>query len=579
MEMGPVTPETVGGFELLYATPGTGDIAEIAGHLLLRIRINREPADPGRDVVISFLAATPESLVELPSSDQAPECRNRNWFNLARPPGVNTTEPVWASLWQSIKGLTGGFPVVMDVQSMATTLKTYTVEQDRTLRRYELIVTPEEKAGLLERLARYPEEELPRYYFFPQNCGSVLVRVLGEGIGADPIASFSPAISPPHSLVGLLLREGRITPATPDLHSFRDQGRLFRPMFEERWQQQLPQLSGFNPPPLSSFLHRKTRVRLTAVQDLRSISLERPELDPFLYPMASILQETETVFDPKDRYCRDTTGPVTAELRLWQQEMLIRSGDGIAAPLPPPATGPLRTGTPHTGLYPVELRGVLRQTDTRDPISGVSLETRALRQWMGSPSQVAMQRAGAVDLFALGLRADHPGVRDVEWTGLELHKFREGLGYVVAGPWNNRAWGIGLRVLEGAWQEPGGDVTGTMGGMSALLNLASSPMYRSHLYVAAGLDVGHRNSDWGIRMPMSLHGLLTIHDLQSRLHAAWNQSWIHREEESWEASLRLSLPISRSNRADWNAILELESGETQEERYEMISLGVELQRF
>ena len=62
--MGAVTPETVSGFELLYATPGTGDISEIAGHLLLRVKLRNNPRAEAQgienphDLVISFLADT-----------------------------------------------------------------------------------------------------------------------------------------------------------------------------------------------------------------------------------------------------------------------------------------------------------------------------------------------------------------------------------------------------------------------------------------------------------------------------------------------------------------------------------------
>lgn len=578
-DIGPVTAETVEGFELLYATPGTGDIAEIAGHLLLRIRIRREPADPDRDLVVSFLAATPEVLTSFPDADQAPDCRKGNWLNLVRAPGVAVGEDPLVSMWQSVRGLTGGFPVTMDLQTFAYTLKTYTVEQDRTLRRYELILTEEQKAGLIDRLIRYPQEELPRYFFFHQNCGSVLVRILGEGIGEKRIANFAPAVSPPHSLVGLLLREGRVRPVSPDVHSFRDRGRLFRPALTVFLEQQRLEDPGAGWPSANAFMNPHAKVRLAAVEQLRSIGTSRPELDPVLYPFASLLQEAETVFDPKDRFCRDATGPVTAEIRRWQQEMLLRTGEAIAVPVPEPPEGPPRTGTDHTGLYPLEVKAGWKDEVDSTRQWDVFFATRALRQEMGSRSRVAMQRAGAVDLFAIESKADSGGIHDVAWTGLNLSKFREGLGRVEAGPWRGRAWGMGLRVLEGEWERDTGTWQGTLAGASVLLNLASTEGFDSHLYVQAGVDGGHRNSDWGVRMPLALHGLISVGTTQYRLHASWTESWISSEAETWETRLRINRRIGSWRGADWNGLLEWESEEERGNVRQAVRFGIEILRF
>jgi hypothetical protein len=350
---------------------------------------------------------------------------------------------------------------------------------------------------------------------------------------------------------------------------------LYRSAVKQKWAKlQAPRL-----PSTSDLLHRHAGVRLKAVQQLRSLSAEQPELDLQLYELAGLLQETETVFDPKDRYCRDTTGPVTAELRRWQQEMLIRNGEGIAQPLPPLPPAPLRSGTAHTGLYPLQLTGTYREIGEQNGVSGIALRMGALREGMGSHSQVAMQRAGAVDLFTLDLEADHRGIQEVEWTGLDLRKFREGLGDVEVGPWNNRAWGIGLRVLEGEWQEPSGEISGTLAGMSALTNLVSSPMYSNHLYLAAGVDMGYRNSDWGLRMPLTLHGLLSIGEAQLRIESTWTRSWVHNEMDFWKVKLRLNIPLATRKGADWIGMLQVETEEDQGKRIDSLQIGLEVLRF
>lgn len=83
---GPVTAETVTGFEVLYATSGTGDIAEIAGHLLLRVKLTPGPEGESRDLVVSFLAATPQMPPSWIPSEKAPDCREDNWWNLVQAP-------------------------------------------------------------------------------------------------------------------------------------------------------------------------------------------------------------------------------------------------------------------------------------------------------------------------------------------------------------------------------------------------------------------------------------------------------------------------------------------------------------
>ncbi len=89
VDIGPINMQTVTGFELLYATPGTGDASEIAGHLLLRIKLDNNPgADNSgiqnpHDLVISFLANTRDqtSHKQEPKPEIQASCKS-DWFNL-----------------------------------------------------------------------------------------------------------------------------------------------------------------------------------------------------------------------------------------------------------------------------------------------------------------------------------------------------------------------------------------------------------------------------------------------------------------------------------------------------------------
>ncbi len=72
IKIGPLNQQSLIGFELLYATPGDREVSEIAGHLLLRIKLDNNRAaqvaglENPYDLVVSFLADS--SNFEVPPS-------------------------------------------------------------------------------------------------------------------------------------------------------------------------------------------------------------------------------------------------------------------------------------------------------------------------------------------------------------------------------------------------------------------------------------------------------------------------------------------------------------------------------
>lgn len=144
----------------------------------------------------------------------------------------------------------------MDIQTLAYTLKSYTVEQDRNLLRYRLILSDAQRDQLTHTLIAFKDRPPLPYYFFHQNCGSVLVRVVGEGIGEASVADFRPWVSPPHSLCALLIREGIAERARPDFHSTRTQGDLYREWFRLHYPQWTAETAELPWPAMNYFLRK-----------------------------------------------------------------------------------------------------------------------------------------------------------------------------------------------------------------------------------------------------------------------------------------------------------------------------------
>jgi len=153
IDFGPINAQSVTGFELLYAMPGTSDISEIAGHLLLRIKINNNPLaqelgiENPKDLVISFLANTKKKKHK-PLKIRK-KC-TKSWFELLDT--NNEDFDFFDSIAQPLKGLSGYFLTTMDIQTLGQTIKHYTIEENRTLLRFKLNLSHQQKKDLLEHL-------------------------------------------------------------------------------------------------------------------------------------------------------------------------------------------------------------------------------------------------------------------------------------------------------------------------------------------------------------------------------------------------------------------------------------------
>ncbi len=176
IEIGPISKETVKGFELIYATPGDQEISEIAGHLLLRIKLdNNRQADAlgienPKDLVIAVFANSLEEQLENTKTDSD---TTTDKMALCSPmdeePKLNIDMGIQMAL-QALKGLAGLYLTTIQVDTFQHVIQQYTVNGNRNLKRYRLILSESEKAMLLEYLYIAVKNQKWRYYFFTENC-------------------------------------------------------------------------------------------------------------------------------------------------------------------------------------------------------------------------------------------------------------------------------------------------------------------------------------------------------------------------------------------------------------------------
>ncbi len=560
--MGTVDPETVEGFELLYATPGTRDVSEVAGHLLLWVKLKNHPSAKayGRenpyDLVLSFLADTERgkpvgtnTLVVIHE-----QCRRWNWFNLVAP-RVEGEHPM-ASIWQSLKGLAGGFFLVMDRQTLEQAIKHYTVEQDRNLHRYALILSAEQQARLIGYLHEIKANYRQRYYFFSMNCGSALVRVLGEGIGDEAVAEFGPMVSPPHSLVALLVRRGLARRVFPSFHSTTAKGYMARLLFAEEYQTLVAEYPDPAWPPVAQYVVADEASRAQAVRVLLTrAGANDPGLSQKLFRLAALVQEMEMVFDDKQRACEDYTSAATAEARHMQAYLVrhtpdlvpldVAVEDGVVAFYQSVEMADAQKGSLHSGLNRWQIGGGTYESNGESN-GAFYLALTLLAQDMGSPSRVAMQRGGLLRLGAFDVTvADHE-VQAWEATGLHLRKFRDTLGRVESGFRSTRGWGLGLRALDFAYDRDLRRTKGTLFGAEALINLASSARHACHAYMFAGANADYLRYQDHDNMTISpligAEGLVTFDaDQRWQWRSSATYSFATRDENSDEGRVHSSL--------------------------------------
>lgn len=563
IEMGQITPANVEGFEILYASPGAGDISEIAGHLLLRVKLNNNPRateagiENPNDLVISILADTQADKPErrLRPIVVQPECKKNNWFNIVANNGKD--EPALESIWQSLLGLSGGFFMTMDRQTLGHAIKSYSIEQDRDLLRYKLNLTPKQKAGLIKRLYAFKADTKPRYFFFSQNCGSVLIRIIAEGINDKDNAAFSPLIAPPHTLLGNLIRSGVASRITPAFYSYRKKGFIARELFSDFFHELQIENPDLPWPSLEKLNHANDSIRAATIVQLRNIVDMHAQLNTRIYQLASLVQEKEMIYEHKDLICENYTSSSTFEARKLQAHILKNSSFNNPVSNTDKllndyfdATESLyaKRGSAHTELYRFAFGvGHIHYNDLSDK-TVFALAGSLLKQDMGSRSRIAMQRSSAVTLGGFSANISDDSIDNWKITGLKLRKFRDTLNNVPSIWESARSLGLGLTVLDIDHSDLEGTRT-VIGGIECLGNLLSSANYNDFLLLSAGVDFSY-DDGYEIGIPIGFEHLWSF---DKEMNRQWRNHLIYDpvSNDRLRVSSSLVILLGELFHADW----------------------------
>jgi len=602
VEIGPVNENTVSGFELLYATPGTADAAEIAGHLLLRIKLNNNPdaerdgdQNP-KDLVISFLADTEQPQSSNASKVEMPAICETGLFNTRDSESAGFV-PMLRSVWQALKGLSGGFLTVMDRQTLGQTIKHYTLDEDRNLLRFALNLNPQQKKQLLDYLYQAKKNYKSEYYFFSNNCASVLVKIVANGIGAKEIAEFNPWVSPPNALVALFLRYHLAQPVYPSFYSFRQQGQIAQDATRAYYQSLLRDFPARSWPDISDVFQSNDDYRSAAIVRLREFSSHNHDIQSPLWRLSQLIHQADLTYSFRDQVCQQITPQSTAEIRRWQQTF-----DGQAlhqenyaalqeARYQVRERSSFERGVAHTKLLSVNLAGSYNRSAGDDGM-GYRLGAAFMRQDMGSMANIAMQRSSAVDLGSvdMGLLRDSGGelsLGDWRFNALSVRKFKQRLDSVPGFFSADGKLGVGLNVLKIQSDKQAELIHGGLLGAEALFNLYSSADNDDHAFASFGVEL-HRHAERGddrlaVMAPLyveTLNSWLPNRRLQWRNHMEIRYGKPQQLDNEWQWQSRLGYRLAgKSSMALLFVSAERWHWSDQVADKSYLSVGVEWDRF
>lgn len=134
--------------EIVLAAPSPRTLGSLFGHLFLRLQYDAE----GKPVPLN---------------------QSRSLSFLARTPGPAEQDPLYP-----LKGLTGVYRAYLYQRSFLSFYREYVVDEGRTLRRWELHLSPEEEERLLAHAWTVRQTGAYRYLFMTQNCASLLLQLI-----------------------------------------------------------------------------------------------------------------------------------------------------------------------------------------------------------------------------------------------------------------------------------------------------------------------------------------------------------------------------------------------------------------
>ncbi len=163
-------PDVLAGVDLLLAAPTARRPESLYGHLLLHVRY--EGSGPGFEPVYQFGAVTDTDISPM------------TFFG---------------------RGLTGGFPTILELATFRAIDRHFLQHQQRSLERYHLRLDDEEGLRVLERIWETERRVRYSYAFLTRNCASFLVDLLAPIV--DPALVDRPtSIALPTDVLDLLAR-------------------------------------------------------------------------------------------------------------------------------------------------------------------------------------------------------------------------------------------------------------------------------------------------------------------------------------------------------------------------------------
>jgi hypothetical protein len=508
INMGPINGDTVEDFELLYATPGVNDAAEIAGHLVLRVKLKNNPMaekmgiENPYDLVVSFLANTEsgEVIHVAPNKQPIPNECESNIFGAA--PKQERFD-AFGSIFQALTGLSGGFLTTFDRQTLMQTVHHYTVEQDRNLIRYKLNLSKKQKQKLIERLYIAKKNYASKYYFFDRNCGSVLVQLIGEGIEEPAIEDFDPFVSPPNALLALLARKGLITQVFPTFYSYKRRGHVAQDIVERTLASLKKKDPSTNWPPYQWIQSKDDFQRAQFVERLKGIWSQSKSYDKEIYRLSTLVQESEMVYRDNEQRCENYTSITTEKARTLQADLLKTGSRSKIQPefdtnhildqnYQEIEREDALLGSNHTKL----LAMAVSQGQNKYQNSSVhrtTLSGSIHHQEMGSISSKSMQRATAVEVGKLSVDVDEKlKTQGFEFSLLKVRKFKERVHEVPSFFSDEGTFGIGLKLLNIKQDRLQKYQRNTIGGGELLFNVASTRLNDRYIFLSMGLDLDTR---------------------------------------------------------------------------------------
>jgi hypothetical protein len=136
--------------EVVLAAPSTAMVGSLFGHLFLRLAYRDETGETPLHTsrAVSFLADN-----DTPFSE----------------------DPAYA-----LKGIAGLFTASLHDRAFLDSYREYVVLEGRDLRRWRLSLTPTERRRLLERIWTVKNSGRYTYYFFTQNCATLMVNLMND---------------------------------------------------------------------------------------------------------------------------------------------------------------------------------------------------------------------------------------------------------------------------------------------------------------------------------------------------------------------------------------------------------------